>query len=241
MIISHSKKFCMFLPWKTASQTMVARFSGYNESPYSAFFGFNPILNRIVHQHITCADFACLPESKMGYLIGSFVRNPYDRVYSGFRQLQEDIRTQPSYSYAAEWIRTLVMKQLDENNRQLQSANLDFDDWLASVREEQIYEIGHNTNFPLHPAHYWTHIDRTQLANFIGRVESFERDFTDFCSRIGIVTEARNANVVDLEGTASDNQFGYRYASRMKKKSIDKINSLFFRDFELFGYDRITG
>jgi hypothetical protein len=132
------------------------------------------------------------------------------------------------------------MKQLDENNRQLEAANFDFDAWLASVTEEQIYEIGHNTNFPLHPAHYWTHIDRTQYANFIGRVENFEADFSIFCSRVGIVTELRNANVVDLDGAASENPFGYRYVNRMSKKSIEKINSLFFRDFELFGYDRIT-
>lgn len=229
----------MLLPWKTASQTMVVRLSGYNESPYSAFFSFNPTLNRIVHQHMTCADFACLPESKLNYFIGSFVRNPYDRVYSGFRQLQEDIRTQPSYSYAAEWIRTLVMKQLDENHRQLQAADFDFDKWLASVTEDQIYEIGYNTNFPLHPGHYWTHINQTQFANFIGRVEHFEKDFSDFCSKVGIVTEARNANVVDLEGAASENPFSYRYINRMDKKSIEKINSLFFRDFELFGYDRL--
>ena len=94
MIISHAKRFVMLLPWKTASQTMVLRLSQYNESPYNRFFYFNAHLNRVVHQHITCADFACLPESKLGYFLASYVRNPYDRAYSGFRQLQKDIKGQ---------------------------------------------------------------------------------------------------------------------------------------------------
>jgi hypothetical protein len=53
MIISNSKHFGMFLPWKTASQIMVERLVPYNESPYSRFFYFNEHLNRVVHQHIT--------------------------------------------------------------------------------------------------------------------------------------------------------------------------------------------
>lgn len=79
---------------------MVVRLEEYNDSPYDRFFYFNSYLNRIVHQHIICADFACLPESKLGYFTASFVRNPYDRVYSGFRQLQKDLREQPHAIYA---------------------------------------------------------------------------------------------------------------------------------------------
>jgi len=98
MIISHNKKFVMLEPWKTASQTMRARLHEHSEceSRYPGFFYFNPYLNRVVHQHITRAEFDCLPEAKLGYLTAAFVRNPYDRVNSGFRQLQKDIQEQPS-------------------------------------------------------------------------------------------------------------------------------------------------
>lgn len=241
MIISHLKRFVMLRPWKTASQTMTVRLEAYNESPYDPFFNFNPYLNRIVHQHVTCAEFACLPESTLGYLTGSFVRNPYDRVYSGFRQLLKDAREQPATPFPNGWIRDHVMKQLAENLAQLVQARYDFDDWLDRVADDQIFEIGRNTNFPLHPAHYWTHLAGRRLVDFIGRVENFESDFQDFLARVQIVDAVpANANVVDLEGSAADNPFGYRYVDRMAPRSIEKINHLFELDFDLFQYERVA-
>ena len=241
MIISHKKRFVMLLPWKTASQTMVLRLEHYNESPYDRFFYFNAYLNRVVHQHVTCADFACLPESKLGYFVASFVRNPYDRVYSGFRQLQKDIQEQPFSHYPEPWIRNHVMKQLAEIDAQLCQAQAKFDEWLELVTDEQIYEIGRNTNFLLHPSHYWTHVAGQQVVGFIGRVENFEADFQEFLS-CAKIDQGRplNANVVDLEGGATNNPFGYRYVDRMSVRSIEKINRLFERDFDLFNYERLT-
>jgi hypothetical protein len=241
MVMSHQKRFVLLLPWKTASQTMSVRLRPFNDSPYDPFFYFNAHLNRVVHQHVTCAEFACLPESKLGYLLATFVRNPYDRVYSGFRQLQEDIRGQPLAPYPEPWIRDHVMKQLTENFAQLCQAQFDFDKWVESIRDEQIYEIGRNTNFPLHPSHYWTHIAGRQVVDFIGRVENFEADFRDFLTRVDIdQVQSANANVVELEGGAASNPFGYRYVNRMAVRSIEKIYRLFERDFDLFNYERLT-
>ncbi len=240
MIISHRKRFVMFKPWKTASSSMGARLDPFNESPYSPFFDFNAHLNRVVHQHLTCADFASLPEGRLGYFAASFVRNPYDRVYSGFRQLQKDIREQPGAAFPEPWIRELVLRQLAENSAQLHSASFQFDEWLDLVGDEQIYEAGRNTNFPLHPAHYWTHIAGRQAVDFIGRVENFETDFQTFLERADIgPLPPVNCNVVDLEGGAAANPHGYRYVDRMHARSIAKINRLFERDFELFGYARL--
>ncbi len=61
---------------------MPLRLQPFNESPYDLFFYFNTYLNRIVHQHLTCAEFVCLPEGKLEYFRGSFVRNPYDRIHT---------------------------------------------------------------------------------------------------------------------------------------------------------------
>jgi hypothetical protein len=241
MIISHQKRFVMFLPWKTASQTIALRLEPYNESPYERFFYFNRYLNRVVHQHVTCAEFACFPERDLGYLAASFVRNPYDRVYSGFRQLQQDIQAQPHVRYPEPWICDHVMKQLAENFTQLCQAQFKFDEWLQLVTEEQIYEIGRNTNFPLHPAHYWTHIAEHQVVGFIGRVENFEADFQAFATRVNIDrVQPLNANVAELERCAKNNPFGYRYVDRMAARSIAKINRLFERDFDLFQYERLN-
>ncbi len=231
----------MFLPWKTASQSASTRLMSFDDSPYSKFFYFAPCLNRVVHQHITCAEFACLPESRLGYCAASFVRNPYDRAYSGFRQLQVDIQDQPSAHFPEPWIRDLVMKQLAENRAQLEQADFDFDAWLALVGDEQIYEIGRNSSFPLHPSHYWTHIAGRKVVDFVGRVESFEPDFQALMSLVKIdQVSTVNSNVRDLEGGAATNAFGYRYVDRMNARSVDKINRLFELDFDLFGYQRMS-
>jgi hypothetical protein len=240
VIVSRQANFVMLAPWKAASQTVRQRLQSYNNSPYPAFFYFNPYLNRVVHQHITCAEYLCLPEARLGYLVASFVRNPYDRVFSGFQQLQTDIREQPYTDFPEPWIRDLVMRQLTENFSQLCQAGFNFDRWLALVGEEQIYDVGRNSNFPLHPAHYWTHVAGQLIANFIGKVESFEVDFGRFLSLVGIhQVPTINLNVSGpLDGPAT-NPCAYRYVDRMNSKSIDKINRLFASDFEFFGYDRV--
>jgi len=219
---------------------MGARLESLDDSPYSQLFDFNPHLNRVVHQHLTCADFACLPESRLGYFTASFVRNPYDRVYSGFRQFRKDILEQPQPGFSEPWIRELVVKQLAGVSAQLHAASFQFDEWLGLVTDDQVYEAGRNTSFPLHPAHYWTHIAGRQAVDFIGRVENFETDFQLFLDRAGIgPLPVVNANVVELEAAAA-NPHGYRYIDRMQARSIAKINRLFARDFELFGYAQLA-
>lgn len=230
----------MLLPWKTASQTMAARLEPFNESPYSRFFEFNPHLNRVVHQHMTCADYLSLPESKLNYSVSSFVRNPYDRAYSGFRQLQIDIIQQPLAQFSSEWTHELVRRQLAENEAQIGLAGGDFNRWISLLDEGQILEQGRNTNFPLHPAHYWTHLAGKRVADFIGKVENFGADFTRFCDLAGLghLPEI-NLNVVELEPSSSLTDLGYRYVDRMNTESIQRINTLFSEDFDLLGYQRI--
>jgi hypothetical protein len=231
----------MLAPWKTASQTIHARLREYDESRYPRFFYFNRHLNRVVHQHITRAEFNCLPEAKLGYLTAAFVRNPYDRAYSGFRQLQEDIRNQPSEFFPEQWIRDLVRKQLADNLVQLRQAGFQFDAWLALIGDEQIYEVGRNSSFPLHPSHYWTHIADAKAVDFIGRVEMFEGDFQRFLSQVGIQQlQQVNKNVYDLMGDSCSNPFGYRYVAQINARSRARINELFDKDFELFGYEKIS-
>jgi hypothetical protein len=241
VIISHKHHFIMLTPWKTASQTLQARLKPYDESTYPKFYYFNPRLNRVVHQHITCADLVSLPEAQLGYFVGAFVRNPYDRAYSGFWQLQRGMVEQQKWNYPDPWIGDLVRKQWLELHLQFCRAEFEFDKWMTIVGDEQIYEIGNNSSFNLHPAYYWTHVADDKIADFIGKVEAFESDFQRFISEVGIGdVEMINANVVDLKGDADSNPFGYRYVNRMNSASRNRINDLFARDFELFGYEKCS-
>ncbi len=241
MIISHKHRFIMLTPWKTASQTLQARLNPYDESTYPKFYYFNPHLNRVVHQHLTCADLVGLPEGRLGYFVGAFVRNPYDRAYSGFWQLQRGMVEQQKWSYPEPWIGDLVRKQWSDIHSQFCRAEFEFDKWMRIIGDEQIYEVGNNSSFNLHPAHYWTHVASDKIANFVGKVEAFEGDFQRFLTEVGIGhIEMINANVVDLKGDADFNPFGYRYVDRMNSASRSRINDLFDRDFEMFGYEKCS-
>lgn len=237
MIISHKHKFILFSPWKTASSTSHDRLISYNESEYDRFFYFNQHLNRVVHQHITISEFKSLPESQLDYFKASFVRNPYDRAYSGFIQLQRDIASQPLAPYPHEWVKELVKSQLAENSERLIKAEYDFNKWIKIIPDFEIYDVGRNTNMPLHPATYWTHHNGEQYVDFIGKVETFEDDFKLFCTTVGLENVSNsNQNVTDsrLLGQSS-----YRYVSKMSNESIDRINQIFSIDFELLKYEKV--
>jgi hypothetical protein len=240
MIISHRRRFVILLPWKSASSTLHGRLGSYSESPYSRFYELNPVLKRVVHQHMTYADFAALPESRLGYRTAAFVRNPYDRVFSGFRQLQKDIETQPQQDFPHPEVRRLVMAQLSENLAALREARFSLDAWVESIDERLISEVGRNSSFPLHPAHYWTHYEGRLAVDFLGRVEDFERDFDRLCQQLGIESPTRDSWNVDAgETELSGDRRGYRYVDRFGPAARRRINQLFEADFELFGYERV--
>lgn len=240
MIVSHRSRFVMLTPWKTASQTTYHRLESHDESPYNRFYDYNPHLQRVVHQHLTYADFRALPEARLGYFTAVFVRNPYDRVYSGFLQLQRDIANQPASEFPSSCVKSLVLRQLADNFAQLAAGEFEFDKWWRLVEDHQIYVAGRNTSFPLHPAFYWTGIEGQQLVNFVGKVEAFEDDFDAFCARAKIdpPIDRVNANITsDLPQKAERP----RYADRMSAYSRSKVEALFEADFDLFGYQKFTG
>lgn len=238
MIVSNKKGFIMLLPWKTASSTAYSRLEPFNESPYQRFYDYNVYLQRIVHQHLCYSDFMLLPESKLGYRVGAFVRNPYDRFYSGFLQVQRDILTQPTQPFAKTWVKEMGMRQLSDNFSQMAAADFDFNKWAASITEYQVYEIGRNTSLPLHPCHYWAGIEQQKIIDFVGRVENFEADFDSFCGSVGV----KIADRVSENVTTTVQEFGRmerpRYLDHMSASTISKINTLFSADFDMFGYRR---
>lgn len=234
MILSHRHRFVILQPWKTASSTVRVRLGHLDESPHPGFYGFSPWLNRVVHQHLTLAEFEALPEAGLEYVRAAFVRNPYDRVYSGFRQVMRDIETQARIDFPVAWVGALVRAQLAENYAALAAAGFDFDAWVAGLREYAVREVGRNSSLPLHPAHYWTHVGGVQKVDFVGRVEAFEADFAGLCGRLGVVPASDgNANL----GEALEAAAGSRYVGRMAPASVAKINALFAEDFAIFGYE----
>jgi hypothetical protein len=240
MIVCPEHRLVLLLPWKTASQTLRARLRHLDRSPYPDFFHFNPRLKRVVHQHLTLADFLMLPESRLGYRLAVFVRNPYDRVVSGFRQVLRDVMSQPQRRFPALWIRDLVTQQLGDNFALLSKAQFQVDPWFLQLPAHEILEAGRDTSLPLHPAHYWTHADGRLVADFVGRVEHFERDFAALCRGAGIEDPGVESVNASEDASAVADADGYRHAGGLHPRTIARINELFRADFELLGYRKLA-
>src|SRR5262249_37560181 len=129
-------------------------------------------------------------------------------------------------TYPAPWIRDLVARQLSDNFTALVHAQFHVDAWFQNLPLHEIFETGRDTSLPLYPLHYWTHRDGRQIADFIGRVENFEADFTRLCQTFGIVNAASgDANVSVDTGMPDAN--GYRYADRMSAATRARIEQIF--------------
>ena len=228
------------MPWKTASQSLRARLSHIDESPYPKFFYFNSHLNRVVHQHLTLADFLAIPESRQGHRLAVFVRNPYDRVFSGFKQLLRDVASQPAWlNFPNPWIRDLVTQQLADNFSLLCKAQFNVNKWFQQLPKYQLVEAGRDSSLPLYPAHYWTHVQNRQVADFIGRVEHFENDFEVLCQLFGIENAGNQTLNQSGDVNAELDVQGYRYIHRLQPQTITRINEVFSDDFDLLGYKKI--
>jgi hypothetical protein len=238
MIVCHAARLIMLLPWKTASQTIRARLANDGVSPYPVFHAFNPALGRVASQHLTMADFAALPEAALGYRMAVFVRNPYDRVVSGFAQFLRDTQWQPGAQFPEPWIRNLIVEGLAANLALIDACGRELNAWIGRLPEQKVLDV-RDCTLPLHPACYWTHRDARLAVDFVGRVESFEADFGRLCAAYSLRPgHAQNENESPALPARPD-AHGYRYAHLLSAGSISRINRLFAQDFDAFGYARL--
>jgi hypothetical protein len=168
------------------------------------------------------------------------VRNPYDRTFSAYLQVRRDIENHWDEKYPEEWIKKLVRAQISENRRRLIGSEYDFNRWIFEIPDREIFDVGKNLCMLLHPSYYWTHFcgaDNDQIS-FIGRVENFEEDFASFCGAMQIKPDtAKSVGVTPVKHYAPKNGYFYKYIGYMSCRTISRINQLFQKDFNLFGYD----
>lgn len=228
----------ILLPWKCASQTVRTRLRPYAQEPYQQLFYFNNHLQRVRNQHHTFADYLLLPQSKQGHEVATFVRNPYDRVVSGFMQLCRDSRVIPQLQFDDQNLKHYVLDQVAQNTQDLIRSSYNLNVWFLNL---SIYKILDNSSatFLLQPAHVWTHCADKKI-DFIGKVETFEADFErlKLSYRIG-TTVMESVNQSQIKSTAGPNAY-YRHAQQLNSRSISRINDIFSLDFDLFGYKKIT-
>ncbi|MFN8125956.1 MAG: sulfotransferase family 2 domain-containing protein [Candidatus Nanopelagicales bacterium] len=234
MLVLHRHRLILLEPWKSASSTTRHRLGELNGFHRDHAVWFEPEVGRVISNHLTQHDLARLPEGALGYDVAVFIRNPYDRVVSAFRQVHRDLARQGNHDFGDRLVNRSSELQLAATRDLLHRSGGNLNRWVALLDRRCVDVPGHNPNLPLHPAHYWTHRDGVRKASVIGRVEDFETDFADLCRRYSLPSRSGNRNV------DSDPRPGIRHAALLSTESLQRIEEWFAADLDLFGYPRLS-
>jgi hypothetical protein len=181
---------------------------------------------RFARGHVTyeIGELVVPPEVMDGYFKFVFVRGPYDRLFSAWNDLTR------SHSTMLQRFRHTELKDFNVfvKTRLREDVFVDGEINEAWLDQDTIY-------IHFYPQFLFACKDGEIRADFIGRLESFTADFENLAVRLGLGDVPMVTRHVKYRGnlkTAS------RYLDRYDQESIEIVNELYGRDFELFGYER---
>jgi hypothetical protein len=147
------------------------------------------------------------------YFSFTFVRNPYERLVSAWNFLNHGGFKNNEHNWAKKHL----------------SGFTSFDEFVREwLNEKTIWSINH-----FKPQYSFVcDINLTPEVDFIGRVETIEKDFDYVCNKLKI------ENKLSLHNPGkSDNSNWHDYYT---PDSLAKVYKLYKYDFEIFGYDGLT-
>jgi hypothetical protein len=226
VIVSDSKKFVCFRPWKCASTTLTKRLRAYDNGKFPAspteYEGFEGKLSK---HSWTIENFLKLPESQLGYFSFVFLRNPYDRAYSGFLQRKQRVaKINPEGG---------EFKAIEKGFQSF----LEF--WLKRF-EDRGQVIGNLMN-------EYVEYEGRRWVDYVGHLETFESDLNEVFEKLGVNSDSRgekkpNANVrasVDTLSSDGRENASYRYLDEYTQETVSLVNHLAARDFKSTDYRKI--
>lgn len=214
MIISHRHRYLYLVVPKCASATVRRSLTPYTDIGY-------PVTNDT--QHVTVRKFLASAHAAAwtaGYLRFTFVRNPYDRLYSGFQQDRFAATQSSRWRHAKQRIFDAIG---DDFNRYVMEHVRHADregawQWICWC-----------------PMHAFAYLDGERVVDFVGRAEAVEAGLAELSHRLGIpLAKAPDANVrVEPAGDR------LKYLDRYDRATLELVNELYAEDFERFGYARV--
>jgi len=214
MVISDRYGYLYFVIPKCGSATVRHALTPYTDIGY-------PVSN--FEEHVTIEKFLAKYDNEdrfARHLKFTFVRNPYDRLYSGFRQdMLASTRWKP-------WIaakRPLFETVGDDFNAYMQKHVAAADivhawDWICFC-----------------PMVAFTHLNGRCALDWIGRTERLEQDLMALADKLGVtIDNVESRNVRDPD-TARPSD-APRYLAHYTRRTVELVNSLYADDFEAFGY-----
>lgn len=170
------------------------------------------LFNNLGGGHSSIMDYKLIYSSEKlkDFYIFTFVRNPWDRIFSAYNFLKQG--------------------GFDEQDRRWSKKNLasftNFDHFVCEwVTEENIYSWNHFIPQYKFLCNQFGNIN----IDFIGRFENIDNDFKTIINEI-------NCDV-QLSHTNKSNKITKKYTDFYTKKSINIIQNIYKKDIELFEYE----
>ena len=211
MVISHRHRYLYFVIPKCGSSTLRHSLEPFTDIGYPV----TPF-----PQHMDLREFWQLDDASQmfnEYIKFTFVRNPYDRIYSGFLQ---DIFASKTWE---KWIlaKAAIFGSIGEDfNKYIEefAATADLmNDWRWITFK---------------PMTAFTNQDRKFSLDWFGKVEQFSNDIQKLSSICNIqIKKARDRNVNSAQTDR------YKYINKYTKSSIKWINETYADDFATFDYE----
>lgn len=127
------------------------------------------------HQTLQSLDDSMKFKDLREYFIFTFIRNPFDRMASFYRNI-----------YAV-------------NRDAIKDDKIPFQDWFYKALVENEYPYYYRAEF-FAPSYEWLTIDNKLEVNFVGKLESIEDDFKKLCSILKVDAQLPHKNPTEDKG-----------------------------------------
>lgn len=211
MVISHRHRYLYFVVPKCASATVRQSLAPYSDIGY-------PVTN--FTQHLPLRRFLACEHAALfdaGYFRFTFVRHPYDRLYSGYVQDRFAATQSARWRHAKQRIFDTIG---DDFNRYVMEHVRHADregawQWICWC-----------------PMHAFAYLDGQCVMDFVGRAETVDDGLDELSRRLDLPI----AKVADVNVNVAPSGDALKYLGRYDRATLELVNDLYREDFERFGY-----
>lgn len=157
------------------------------------------------------------------YFIFTFVRNPYDKLYSAYSYLKKLFKEE-NYK---------KIKNLEENREYFK----DFNTFIKNYKKVNVISFFHAF---MRQYEHLSDLSETIRINYIGKLENIDSDFLNILSILGINEIKHDRELfldVRINKQTNDN---FNIAFEYNEESFNFVNEYFAKDFELFQYEKYS-
>lgn len=155
------------------------------------------------------------------YFIFSFVRNPYDKLYSAYRYLYKQLKY--------ENLNDFLSKEETADHY------LDFNTFVKNYKTLNAISYFHGF---IRQYEHLSDLSGNIMINYIGKLENIDNDFLNILSILNIDEITHNHELFFERKINKQSDDDFNIALEYNEESFDFVNKYFIKDFELFQYKK---